>query len=67
VLAVHNLSGDDVEVRLELDGDGRLEEVGDVFGNDRFEPLDLDDPRFPLAPYGYRWLRCRRPGSGPVL
>ncbi|WP_346620741.1 alpha-amylase family protein [Blastococcus montanus] len=67
VLAAHNLSGDDVETRIELTDGGRLEEVGDIFGNDRYEPFDPDDPRVALGPFGYRWLRGRRPGSGMAL
>ncbi|MDP5184929.1 alpha-amylase family protein [Blastococcus sp. BMG 814] len=64
VIAVHNLSGDHVETRLEPAREEEFEEVIDIFGNDRFEPLDPDDPRVSLGPYGYRWLRGRRPGSG---
>ncbi|SEL23103.1 maltose alpha-D-glucosyltransferase/ alpha-amylase [Blastococcus sp. DSM 46786] len=64
VIAVHNLSGDHVETRLEPAREGEFEEVIDIFGNDRFEPLDPGDPRVSLGPYGYRWLRGRRSGSG---
>ncbi|MDK3255210.1 alpha-amylase family protein [Blastococcus capsensis] len=67
VLAVHNLSGDDVETRIDLADGNRLEEVSDIFGGDRYEPLDPDDPRVSLAPYGYRWLRARPAGSGTAL
>jgi maltose alpha-D-glucosyltransferase/alpha-amylase len=69
VLAVHNLSGDDVDVRLDLaSGDGgRLDDLTDVFGNQRYDELDVDDPRFRLPPYSYRWLRARRPSSSLPL
>ncbi len=67
VLALHNLSGDTVETRIELADGQRLEEMADVFGNDRFDPLDPDEPRVTMGPYGYRWLRGRRPGSGTAL
>ncbi|MCZ2805714.1 alpha-amylase family protein [Modestobacter sp. VKM Ac-2983] len=67
VLAVHNLSGDDVEVRLEPVELQQFEEFADVFGNDRFDPLDPADPVFRLSPYGYRWLRGRVAGSEVAL
>jgi maltose alpha-D-glucosyltransferase/alpha-amylase len=67
VLAVHNLCGEDVEAELVLNDDGKFEEAIDVFGNQRYEPLDLDDPRFRLPPYSYRWLRARRPHSELAL
>ena len=63
VLIVHNLSGDEVDVRLRVQDPERLEQLTDEFGNDPFEPLDPKDPSFTLSPYGYRWLRARRSGS----
>lgn len=63
VLAVHNLSGDEVEARLMLHDGDRFEDLTDVFGNERFEPLALDRPTFRLPPYSYRWLRARTSGS----
>jgi maltose alpha-D-glucosyltransferase/alpha-amylase len=63
VLAVHNLCGEDVDVHLEL-ADGReFEHLTDVFGNQQYDPLDVDDLSFRLPAYSYRWLRARRPGS----
>ena len=67
VLVAHNVCGEEVEARLVLDDDGDFEEITDVFGNERYEPLDLADPRFRLPPYGYRWLRARRPHSELAL
>lgn len=63
VLAVHNLCGDEVEARLELHDGDRFEDLADIFGNQRFEPLELDRPTFRLPPYSYRWLRARAAGS----
>ncbi|MGY1840634.1 MULTISPECIES: alpha-amylase family protein [unclassified Modestobacter] len=63
VLAVHNLSGDDVEVRLDPGDLRQFEQIADVFGNDRFDPLELETPAFTLSPFGYRWLRGRIAGS----
>ncbi|WP_092201519.1 alpha-amylase family protein [Blastococcus tunisiensis] len=67
VVAVHNLSGDDVEVRLDLHAGQQVDDVADLFGNDRFEPLDPEDAVFALSPYGYRWLRGRGAGSEVAL
>ena len=63
VIAVHNLSGEQVGVRLDLRDGEDFEHLTDVFEDERYDPLPLDDPAFALAPYGYRWLRARRPGS----
>ena len=63
VLVVHNLSGDDVEVRLGLENPERLEDLTDEFGSREFERLEPADPRFTMPPYAYRWLRARRSGS----
>ncbi|OMQ16084.1 trehalose synthase [Modestobacter sp. VKM Ac-2676] len=67
VLAVHNLSGDDVEVRLDPQEFQQFDEFADEFGNDPFDPLDPADPVFRLSPYGYRWLRGRVAGSDVAL
>lgn len=40
-----------------------LEQLTDEFGNEPFDPVDPQDPRFTLSPYGYRWLRARHAGS----
>lgn len=58
IVAVHNLAGRATEATLALDADGTLV---DLFGVDE---LPLDGPvTIPLEPYGYRWLRLRRPGQ----
>ena len=67
VLAVHNLSGEEVPVRLQFNDEDRFDDVADTFGSVEYEPLDVDDPAFVLPPYGYRWLRGRRPGSEVAL
>lgn len=67
VLAVHNLCGDEVGGRLELHDGDRFEDLTDIFGNQRFEPLELDRPTVRLPPYSYRWLRARAAGSGLPL
>ncbi|MCZ2816301.1 alpha-amylase family protein [Modestobacter sp. VKM Ac-2984] len=66
-LAVHNLSGDEVEVRLDPQELQQFDQFADVFGNDRFDPLDPAEPVFRLSPYGYRWLRGRVAGSEVAL
>ena len=63
VVALHNLSRDEVQGELRF-GDGyAFEEVADVFGSERFEEFDVDGGGFRLPPYGYRWLRARGRGS----
>lgn len=66
-VAVHNLAGEPVDVVLDLSAGGPVDGLDDVFGKDRFEPLDTADPRFRLPAYGYRWLRTQRPGSDFLL
>lgn len=70
VFAVHNLSGAEVEAKLDVD-DGEaleaLEALTDLFGCDEFEPLDVEDVRFTVPTYGYRWMRARRSGSDLAL
>jgi trehalose synthase len=58
IVAVHNLAGRATEATLALEADGVLV---DLFGTDE---LALDGTlTLPLAPYGYRWFRLRRPGQ----
>jgi maltose alpha-D-glucosyltransferase/alpha-amylase len=58
LVAVHNLASRATEATLSLDADGTLV---DLFGTDE---LAVDgDATLPLAPYGYRWFRLRRPGQ----
>lgn len=63
VLAVHNLCGEQVDVRLDLQDGEQFEHLTDVFGNADYEPVSPDEVAFSLPPYSYRWLRARRPGS----
>lgn len=67
VFAIHNFCSEDVDVNLDL-GDGEtLEQLTDLFGNERYDPLDLDNARFTISAYGYRWLRSRSTGSELAL
>jgi maltose alpha-D-glucosyltransferase/alpha-amylase len=63
VLAVHNLSGNEVDVRIRLDDAVDVEGLTDVMSSATFDPVAADDLAFGIPPYGYRWLRARRPGS----
>ena len=58
MLIVHNVAGEPVSVRLETDIHGLPQE--DVFGDRDYPPLDPDDLRVDLDPYGYRWVLLRR-------
>ena len=62
VVAIHNLSEEEVDVQLTL-GDGDFTDVIDIFEKERFPDLDLDDPRFQMPASGYRWLRLSRAGA----
>jgi maltose alpha-D-glucosyltransferase/alpha-amylase len=60
VVAVHNLSDERQQARLELREDEPRDVVA-VFGQGEPEKkFDLHD--FELEPYGYRWLRLGTPG-----
>jgi maltose alpha-D-glucosyltransferase / alpha-amylase len=68
LLAVHNLSGREVEVTIKV---GRkLEGLFDLVKNCE-DPVDGDGrQRFRLEPYGYRWMRERRgagEGGGAII
>ena len=67
VLAVHNLCGEAVDVRLDLHDGEEFEHLTDVFGSSPYAPLSPDQLAFSIPPYSYRWLRARRPGSGLPL
>ena len=64
VVALHNLSADEVEVQLELDDADGMERLVDLLGSDEYEQLPVDAPTFSMPPHAYRWLRAQRPGSG---
>ena len=64
VVVVHNLSGDEVPVQVRLDDAGELAALVDVFEDQRYDELDLGEPRFRIGPYGYRWMRAERRGGG---
>lgn len=67
VFAIHNLCGEDLEVKLDFGNGEKLEQLTDIFGNERFDPLHFDEPRFTISAYGYRWLRSRSSGSELAL
>ena len=56
-VAVHNLSNEEVKVKLELD---KNLEVIDVFGDKKYETMDLNTRELKLSAYGYRWLKKKK-------
>lgn len=52
-LAVHNLTGQPVEVTLEK----FFEHLIEYFSDGQYDPLPPDSRKLKLNPYGYRWLR----------
>lgn len=56
VVTVHNLADEETTVSFELEDNPPL---FDIFGNERYEPLDCGTYEFDITPYGYRWLRVR--------
>jgi maltose alpha-D-glucosyltransferase / alpha-amylase len=63
VFTVHNLSGQEREVSLDLSGDVQFAALVDVYGDRAYDELSVDTPKFEIAPYGYRWVRARREDS----
>ena len=62
IVAVHNLSGREVETTVQLGCE--LEELFDVLKNCEVEVNRAGPQRFRLPPYGYLWMRAgRRPES----
>lgn len=62
-LAVHNLSGEEVTVKLDLlqeDANHLL----DLFGDCKYEDWDAKTQQIRLRPYGYRWFRRTQFESG---
>lgn len=55
-IALHNFSGKDVTVKLELDD---TKDIIDVFGNRRYDAFDPKSRQLQLDGYGYRWLHKR--------
>jgi hypothetical protein len=60
VFAVHNLSGQEREVSLDLSGQVRFAALVDVYGDRPYDEPSVDDPKFEIAAYGYRRVRGRR-------
>lgn len=56
-VAVHNFSNEEVKVKLELD---KNLEVIDVFGDKKYETMDLNTRELKLSAYGYRWLKKKK-------
>jgi maltose alpha-D-glucosyltransferase/alpha-amylase len=58
IVAVHNLSGEERTVELDLSPlpDGHL---NDLMTDTKYEPITEDEHRLRLDGYGYRWLRFR--------
>jgi maltose alpha-D-glucosyltransferase/alpha-amylase len=56
VLALHNLSDEQCEVAIELEGDAP-KELTDVLSDGEYSALAPAARRVPLQAYGYRWLR----------
>jgi hypothetical protein len=55
VLALHNLSDEQCEVAIELEGDPK--ELTDVLSDGEYSALAPAARRVPLQASGYRWLR----------
>lgn len=58
-LAIHNFSDQEVEITLDLKG---VDSGGliDLFGDQRYEALDLSSGKACLNGYGYRWFRSNK-------
>jgi maltose alpha-D-glucosyltransferase/alpha-amylase len=56
VLAIHNLSGRACEVTLNRKGNAS-EQIIELFGNRKYEPLNNGVHTLQLDEYGYRWFR----------
>lgn len=56
-LALHNFSGEEVKIRLDLKDPLDLL---DIFGNIRYEPFNPESQEVKLTAYGYRWLHKRK-------
>ncbi|CAN5317223.1 alpha-amylase family protein [soil metagenome] len=61
VLAVHNLSGSQATVTLDLGVDYDVHLI-DLLGDRNYGPADEHSQKVRLGPYGYRWLRLAEPG-----
>jgi maltose alpha-D-glucosyltransferase/alpha-amylase len=63
VVVVHNLAGRPCEVTVDLQpyGNGMLI---DLLGDRQYRPIEPDDHRVKLEPYGFRWLRI---GDGDAV
>ena len=56
-IAVHNFSGEEITIKLNLENP---EEIMDVFSNEKSDAFDPDSQKIKLTPYGYRWLHKRK-------
>lgn len=56
-LAVHNFSGEDVTIKLDLE---EPDDIVDIFGNERYEKFDPKKQEIRLTAYGYRWLHQKK-------
>lgn len=55
-IAVHNFSGEEVNITLKLED---MTDIVDVFGNKRYDAFDPKTGKIVLDAYGYRWLHKR--------
>ncbi len=55
-IALHNFSGKEVTVKLDLED---AKDIVDIFGNKRYDAFDPKTGKLKLDAYGYRWLHKR--------
>lgn len=65
VIAVHDFSEDPADVRLDVGGGDKGEELMDVFSDREYDPPDPGDATLHIAGYGYRGLRAQAPVARP--
>ena len=56
-IAIHNFSGEELTVKLNLED---TEDVVDVFGNERYDDFDPEKKEVKISAYGYRWMHKRK-------
>lgn len=58
-MAFHNFSNKEVTIELDLEDKEEVEDIVDIFGNERYETFNPKDKKIRITAYGYRWLHKR--------